>query len=167
MSWAGCPAPVLFPGWRATAGLPWRILEIANLRMPIAAIGDQERDQRPHALDIGAVDDRSPVARAPDQAGAGEDAEMARERVLRTADGVRERASREADRLLPDPPPEDLERRGLTGRGRGGQRVRGRNPVAARHRLDPANRRQRAFPHRPRRPHVISIFLDITIYQVG
>jgi hypothetical protein len=44
--------------------------------MPVAAIGDQEAYQRPHSFDVGAVDNGSTIARATDQTGTGENAEV-------------------------------------------------------------------------------------------
>ena len=73
--------PALVAASRARAGMQQSVsrsasCKIANFGMSVAAVGDQRSDQRPHSFNVGAIDDGAAVARATDQAGAGENAEM-------------------------------------------------------------------------------------------
>ena len=76
-----------------------------------------------------------------DQAGAGEDAEMGGQGVVRAADRLRDRAGGKPIRLAPHQQPEDREPRGLTERGQRRERMRGGNSVAARRRTDVTDHR--------------------------
>ena len=133
-------------------GLAGQSLQTAKLRVPVTTIVDQKRDQCPHSVDIGAIDDRTTVSRAPDQSRARQNAEMARERIVRTADGLRNDASRQAAWLTTHQEPKYLEPGRLTEGSESRQCVRGRYLVTARHRTDVPDHRQRAFSHQPR-PH--------------
>ena len=98
--------------------------QIADFGMTIATVGDQERDQRAHAFDIGAVEDGAAIARAPDEAGAGQNAEMARERVVRAAHRLGDGAGRKPARPALHQQPENREPCRLAERRQRGQRMR-------------------------------------------
>lgn len=62
--------------------------------MTIATVLDQEGYQRPHPLNVGAVNNRATLARPDHQTGSGENAEMDGERVLLTSDRFGDSARR-------------------------------------------------------------------------
>jgi hypothetical protein len=113
--------------------------------MAVAAIGREKGDQRANAFDIGAVDDRTTVARATYQSRAGKYADVRRQRIVRAADRSCDRAGREPVRLGAHEQPENFEPRRLTKRRQGRERVRGRHPVAVLGRTDVADHGQSSF----------------------
>ena len=76
-----------------------------------------------------------------------------------TAHRLGDGAGRKPVRLAPHQQPENREPRGLTERGQRGERMRGRNFVAARGGTDMTDHRQRTFSHRfpPRDSPTLSV----------
>src|ERR1700731_3844665 len=70
------PAWLTLRRWWATVRAPQQAEEIANVGMAVAAVLDQECNQRAHPFHIGAINDRAAVACAAHQARSGQDAEM-------------------------------------------------------------------------------------------
>ena len=76
----------LFASWRVAPARnrkssPLLGPELAELGMPVAAIGHEERHQGAHAFEVGAIDDRATVTGATDKPRARQDGKMRRERV--------------------------------------------------------------------------------------
>lgn len=77
--------------------------------MPVAAIGDEKGDESANSLNVGTIDYGTAVARAAYQSGSSKNAQVRRERVMRTPDHVGDRASRKAIGFRPHESPKYLE----------------------------------------------------------
>ena len=97
--------------------------QIAELRMPVAAIVDQKCDHRSHTFHVRTVDDGATIARTTQQPGPHQDGQMRRQGIVRRTDRLRDHAGGDADRLMLHQQPEDREPGRLRQRGEGRNRV--------------------------------------------
>ena len=87
--------------------------------MSVATVGHQKVDERPHAGDIRPVNDRTAVAGRSNQAGASQNAQVRRQRVVGAADRLGNCAGRKSGGLVAHQDPKDLEPGRLAERGQG------------------------------------------------
>lgn len=85
----------------------------AQLRMPIAAVTDQKRDDRAHTVDVASVNDRAAIARTAQQACPDQDGEMRRQCVVGCTDRLGNNTGRYTERFVFDQEPEYSEPGGL------------------------------------------------------
>ena len=109
---------------------------------PLQQSVNRNADQRPHAVEIGAIGDRSPVAGAANEPGARQDGEVGRQGVVGAVDGLGDRAGGQSFGRMADQQAEDRKARRLAERGEGSERVRRRQVVAGRGRADVSDHRQ-------------------------
>lgn len=81
--------------------------QVAELRMSVAAVLDQQRDQGPHAFDIRTIDDGAALARRAKETRPHQNGQMRGERVVRCADGLGDHVGSNADRFVLHQQPED------------------------------------------------------------
>ena len=81
--------------------------------MSIAAIVDSKRNQRLHAFDIRAIDDRSPLPETAKQPGADKNSKMRGKGIVRRADGLHNYARGYADGFVFDQKAENRKARWL------------------------------------------------------
>ena len=116
--------------------------------MAVAAIVDQESDDGADALDIRPVDDGAALPRRAQQAGAHQDGQMRRKRIVRRTDRIGDHPGGDADRFMPHQQTKDGKARRLRQRGQSrdrmllGERTPGRGHVGM------ARNREHGFPHR-------------------
>jgi hypothetical protein len=89
----------------------------------ITALADQKPYQRPHSLNVRAVDDGASLAGAAEQACPDQDGQMGGKRIVRRANGVGDHAGGDADRLVLDEQPKDRQARRLSERSKSGNRM--------------------------------------------
>lgn len=92
---------------------------LANFRSPATAIPEQENRDIAKLNEVRAVDDRAAAALGADEARAGQNRQMSRERILRDFQQAGEIAGRKALGLVPDQHPEGFQAGRLGQRGQG------------------------------------------------
>ncbi len=115
--------------------------------MSIAALADQKPYQRPHSLNVRAVDDGASLAGAAEQACPDQDGQMGGKRIVRRTDGIGDHAGSDTDRLVIDKQSEDSQARGLSKCGKSRNRVGLRQLSLHRLGAGVAGNGQHRFPH--------------------
>ncbi|MNC42965.1 hypothetical protein D3C75_918010 [compost metagenome] len=96
------------------AGREFGQQRLAQLGAALAAVLEQEQDQRLEAVQISPVDDRPAAPLRTDQTGAGQNPEVRRHGVSRHGEGIRDLAGGEALGFVPHQEAEGLKPRGLS-----------------------------------------------------
>lgn len=104
---------------------------MAELGMTAAAVGHQEGDEAPNGFYIGAVNDRTTVARAAHESRTGKNTEVRGQRIVRGADRLCDRSGRKPMGLGTHEKSEYFQALRLTKGGQGSKRVGDRRRVAA------------------------------------
>src|SRR5262245_37780848 len=95
-----------------------------DFRMAIAAVGQKECDQRPHAVEIGAIQDRSPLAGSSYETGTCENRQMRRQRIVGAVDRGGDCAGSQCIGGVADQQSKDFEPGGLAERRECRKRMR-------------------------------------------
>ncbi|RWV78786.1 hypothetical protein GW17_00060189 [Ensete ventricosum] len=108
-----CSGMGFLPSSRALRRTAWRREfrdeRLAEFSAAAAAIFDEIKRHRAQPRELGAIDHRSALPRAPHEPGARQNVEMGRQRILRHAELLCQFALRQAVRLMPHKQPEGIE----------------------------------------------------------
>jgi hypothetical protein len=113
----------------------------------VAAIGDEERHQGTHAVQVGPINNRATVSHTADKPGARQDGDVRGQRIGGAADRFRNCPGQQSDRLSLHQQAKNRKPGGLTQSGKPRQRVGQRHGCSRRRRTDVTNNRKCAFWH--------------------
>ena len=115
--------------------------------MTVAAIVDQELEQRLHSINIRAINDGATVAGCAQESRTHQDRQMRRKAIVRCTDRFGDHACRDANRLVLDQKPKDSKARRLRQRRERGNGVGFGELIAGRHGTGVACDGKHGFAH--------------------
>jgi len=120
--------------------------------MAVATIGHEKGNEPSNSLDVGAVDYRAAIPCAADKPGASENAQVRRQRIVRTSDRAGDRAGRKTSGFCANQKSKNLKASGLTECRKRRESVRRRHNAPTLLRSDMADHGQCGALHKTQAP---------------